>query len=401
MFNNILITGANFENKGAQSMLFITMHELRKRNPQISIYFASEDMQEFPSYRFTKVYASQDAKSIALQRNKTFVILKRSMKDFAKFIIGRRDNLWKCKDLVRIMPNIDLIIDVSGFNLGKKWDIATQESYLDNIRLAKAFNIPIILMPQSFGPFDYPQSKEHLLKEIAEELPYCSMIFARENEGFLMLERDFHLSNIRHSPDLVLQNRGIDLNNVFNKAPEIIVPQIPRGAVGIVPNMQCFTHGNETKNLKIYRNVIKKLLEKEKNVYIFRHSSEDLEICKKIRDISGNNVHIIENDFSCIEYDEFVKQFEFIICSRYHGAVHAYRNGIPSILLGWATKYDELAQLLGQDKYSFDITDDNLKVTNIVTAVEEMCDNYHNQSLRIKKYLREINRENCFDVALK
>ena len=256
-------------------------------------------------------------------------------------------------------------------------------------------------MPQSFGPFDYPQSKEHLLKEIAEELPYCSMIFARENEGFLMLERDFHLSNIRHSPDLVLQNRGIDLNNVFNKAPEIIVPQIPRGAVGIVPNMQCFTHGNETKNLKIYRNVIKKLLEKEKNVYIFRHSSEDLEICKKIRDISGNNVHIIENDFSCIEYDEFVKQFEFIICSRYHGAVHAYRNGIPSILLGWATKYDELAQLLGQDKYSFDITDDNLKVTNIVTAVEEMCDNYHNQSLRIKKYLREINRENCFDVALK
>lgn len=33
MASKILIVGANFENKGAQSMLFITVDELKKRMP--------------------------------------------------------------------------------------------------------------------------------------------------------------------------------------------------------------------------------------------------------------------------------------------------------------------------------------------------------------------------------
>lgn len=32
MASKILIVGANFENKGAQSMLFITVDELKKKN---------------------------------------------------------------------------------------------------------------------------------------------------------------------------------------------------------------------------------------------------------------------------------------------------------------------------------------------------------------------------------
>ena len=37
----ILIVGANFNNKGAQSMLFITMDELKKRFPDCEIFFGS------------------------------------------------------------------------------------------------------------------------------------------------------------------------------------------------------------------------------------------------------------------------------------------------------------------------------------------------------------------------
>lgn len=36
MASKILIVGANFENKGAQSMLFITVDELKKRMPGLN-----------------------------------------------------------------------------------------------------------------------------------------------------------------------------------------------------------------------------------------------------------------------------------------------------------------------------------------------------------------------------
>ena len=39
MSMKVLITGANFNNKGAQSMLFVTVDEIRKRIPDCEIYF--------------------------------------------------------------------------------------------------------------------------------------------------------------------------------------------------------------------------------------------------------------------------------------------------------------------------------------------------------------------------
>ena len=41
---NILITGANFGNKGAQSMLFITVDELRKKYGDCKIWFSSYEI---------------------------------------------------------------------------------------------------------------------------------------------------------------------------------------------------------------------------------------------------------------------------------------------------------------------------------------------------------------------
>jgi hypothetical protein len=38
-----------------------------------------------------------------------------------------------------LIKEINLIIDVSGFNIGKKWSVEIQESYLNNIRLAQKF----------------------------------------------------------------------------------------------------------------------------------------------------------------------------------------------------------------------------------------------------------------------
>jgi len=397
----ILITGANFENKGAQSMLFITVDEIRKRNKNAEIYFSTSEKCSLQNYRFKSVYLTSLTQQIALSKNSlSLPLIKNIIRDCIRFILGRKKNIWQFTKLRELMPDIDVIIDVSGFALGQKWGANSQETYLNNIRIAKKYNIPIYLMPQSFGGFSYSDDKKYLLPEIKKLLKYPRVIFAREKAGYTELTKRFKLNNVKLSSDLVLQNKSIELNNIYRKISELNIPELKTsGNTAIIPNAQCFKHGNSEKNLSLYKNIIDALINMNRHVYIFRHSEKDFEICKMIYDMYGQNknLHILSNDFSCIEYDKFINQFDFIICSRFHGIVHAYRNSIPAIALGWEIKYTELTALMSQEKFCFDITDENLKTDNIISAVKYLDKNFGSEKNIIKNKLVEIRRNNCFD----
>jgi polysaccharide pyruvyl transferase WcaK-like protein len=395
----VLIVGANFNNKGAQSMLFITVDELKRRVPDSEIYYAGCDVFDDKTYSFYELYYSDEARKIALNENNAFLATKCWVKDCVKFVIGRRNNLFRYNEVKNTIVSIDLIIDVSGFNLGKKWSIEIQESYLNNIRLAKKYNIPIIMMPQSFGSFDYPKDKEFLLPVIRELLKYPKVIFAREKEGYDMLAEQFGLTNVQLSTDLVLQNNGVDLSNIYKKPlKKMNLPRVEAGSVAIIPNTQCFNHGDKEKNIQMYKDIIFYLIEKEKTVYIFRHSREDFPICKLIAEqFDSKKVRLLDDEFSCIEYDEFVKQFDFVICSRFHGIVHAYRNYIPCILLGWAIKYKELAANVGQKQFAFDITEDSFNGMHVKEAIDVLLSSEEKEAEIIKEHVSEIQKNNCFD----
>lgn len=398
MKKNFLIVGANFENKGAQSMLFITVDEIKTRVPEAEIYFAGTGVFDKTNYNFQQLYYTEDIKKIALGKNIVPLTIKCIVKDGIKLLLGKRYNLFRFGDAKRLFPNFDLIIDVSGFNIGSKWDTQIQEAYLQNIRLAKKYNIPIILMPQSFGDFAYSDDKAYLLPKIAELLKYPEVIFAREKEGYQMLLKQFHLNNVRLSPDLVLQNTGVKLTNIYKTVPKMKLPYVEKNAVAVIPNKQCFNHGNKEKNLMIYKDLIGHLINAGKKVYVFRHSWEDLSICRMIAErFDGNEVILLDNEFSCFEYDEFVKNFDFIICSRFHGCVHAYRNFVPCILLGWAVKYFELAHNVGQGQYAFDITAEEFNAKRVITAIDNLIEYCDDESEIIYSHIIEIQKHNCFN----
>lgn len=109
------------------------------------------------------------------------------------------------------------------------------------------------------------------------------------------------------------------------------------------------------------------------------------------------NVVLLDNDFSCLEYDEFVHNFKFIVCSRYHGIVHAYRNFVPAIILGWAIKYVELASRVGQERYVFNIASSDTTDRVLCDVVNRMALNCNAESRIIKSNVMEIQKNNCFD----
>lgn len=398
---NILITGAQLDNKGAESMLYITVDEMKKRFPNSTVYFASNYDYDDSNYAFKKLIMSMRGLKIAMGGPiAVWFFIKGICFDAVKFCLGRRNNLGHFFDVKNQMKKFDLMIDVSGFNLGNQWPEIIHQIFLDRIELARRYNIPVYLMPQSFGPFDYALEMEHLKKRMIELLQYPELIFAREKEGYDDLINTFGLSNVKSSADLVLQNRGIDWRNVFKNKPLINIPIVNgKNVVGIVPNQQCFNHGNKNWIIKVYSVVISHLLKNGNKVVIFRHSKEDINMCNEIFAMFKDDkcVEIENKEFSCLEYDEYVKQFNFIICSRFHGIVHAYRNNVPAIALGWAIKYQGLADCVGQGKYAFDITEGKCSIDEIVNAVKDMEEKCLENSQIIRKHVKEIQKDNCFN----
>ncbi len=398
----VLITGANYNNKGAQSMLFITIDEIKKRIPDSEVYFgcATGD-PKLSQVLFKQINFSREGRYIALGGGQALFNFAVAIAKALIFMVkGKKSNIWNFFDAKKYISDMDMIIDVSGFALGDKWSKRTNENFLNTIRLAKRHNIPIFIMPQSFGPFRYSEKLEYLHEEIKNLLAYPEVVYAREQEGYDFLTKDYGLTNVKLSRDLVLQNKEVELSHVFENTPKLNVPNLEtEGNVGVLPNNQCFVHGDEDMVLGHYKAIVDELLRHGKSVYLFRHSAKDLEYCKKIYELyeGVEQVHLLQDDFSCLEYEEFVKKFEFIICSRFHGIVHAYKNYVPAIALGWAVKYRELTGAVGQGEYIFDITDKACKQEALVQAVSNMIANVEKEKETIKQHVVELQAENCFE----
>ena len=221
-------------------------------------------------------------------------------------------------------------------------------------------------------------------------------------DGYEYLTERLHLKNVFLSYDMVLQNKRIEPKCIFNKEENFLSIPVCDSfydkCVGIIPNAQCVKHGNGQNIIDLNYNLINHLKQSGLNVCIFRHSTDDLGLCEIIYKEFENDSHvrIIKNDFSCLEFSEFVKRFMFVICSRYHGVVNSFKSGVPCVVLGWSNKYLELCKLLSQQEYCFDIAtyfDEHA----IINGVDDMIENYIEEKKAISRCLCEIQKNNCFN----
>lgn len=388
---NIIITGGGMVNKGAQAMTLIAVHELRERFPghRILLYSPVDlangtlDKSQF-SFDFTGWYPMKFAHC---QHNP---LLR------AVTLLRSRAELLEAEAVYR---NTDFIVDISGYALGSNWNDKVCHDFLDILEFAQAFAVPVYLMPQSFGPFDFGAERQALQNRIQKLLPTAKVIFAREQEGYDALVNTYGLTNVRLATDLVLGNRGIDLANVFRKPPVMRLPEIAGNSVAVIPNSMNIHVSSREAVVSMYSQVIQKLLDLGKTVYLLCHSSMDTTLCEVLKKnfSSTQRVILLEQDFSCLEFNELVQKFQYLVASRFHSIVHAYKNGVPCVALGWATKYQSLLALFGQEQYVFDVRS-GAGTQNLLAAIQRMDSSYAGEALRIRHALSEIQKENVFDV---
>ena len=389
----IVIVGANFGNKGAQSMLFTSVATIRQSYPDAEIFFAHPNSSPClnENFLFKEIYYDR----FQLEFSANTIKIAPSAKNIS----------WGSYDeTFNIIKNSDLILDICGFALGTKWGVKRSFIYLNNTKIARAFNVPIILMPQSFGPFDFGDNQNFMDNAILNTLNYPKKIFAREYDGLIHLRQRYGLKNVEVCPDLVLSAKKINLSDIFKTVPKFSVPKVLQAScVGVVPNLRSFDRGgNPWQTLQIFYEVINFLLKEGKIVYLFRHSVEDITPCKWLKALFADDerVVLLENDFSCFEYDEVCRQFDFMIVGRFHGIVHAYRNNIPCLLMGWAVKYKELARLMYQSQYIFDISAPEINTQEILRGIRDMENNLDLNKKILRERLSQVqNNSPCFNAV--
>lgn len=384
---NIIVTGGGFENKGAQAMLFTVMDEMRRLFPGAKIHLFSTnryDMVEKGRYLLDIIPWSDKISSIVLHPMNRF------------FIEGEIDDSLK-HVAENAIKKADVFIDISGYALSSQWPFRMVFSYIMNLVVAKKYSVPFYVFPQSIGPFDYTVRQKILLYPFLHfYLKYPERVFVREKEAY-ELARNFSKSNLQLSADMVLSKRSpykkehIFCHDVIHK--QII--NIGSSAAGFFPNLRVMERTDKQRVYGIFRDIIDNVLSAGYKVYLLRHSFEDLDICREIKSFFQNRegVVLLEDDFNVFELEELIKQFKFVVASRYHSVVHSYRNGVPAVVLGWAEKYRGLLEDFGQDRYFVDCREE-MNEKRITDSIDMLIKNLDSERSIILKRLVEIQKQN-------
>lgn len=402
---NVLITGANFANKGAQAMLFTTVSEIRSRCPHANIYYTTrEHFSVSKRFRFTALdkYTFLNAFERKAGKKKSFMFFleatKQALRSFLKRNCGA---LYSDYQYIPLIDNLDLIFDVSGYNLSSAFSIDANEYYLKIIVCAHKCNIPIILLPQSFGPFDYGETRSPYIQNMRKILQYPLLIFAREKSGYELLSKKCKLKNTMLSNDLVLQNKAIHWDFICEAEtmPHVDLKIASANNIAIIPNTKILDKCAHIDMYSLYSGVITALLQSHKSVYLIYHSAEDYVICKNIKRefISESSVILMPQELNCYDYTNIITRFDYIIASRFHSIVHAFKQNIPCLGLGWADKYTELFESLGQQDYILDMRNE-ITLENILTCLKSLDHNYMSEKRVIENRLKDLQRHNCFDL---
>lgn len=388
----VIITGASIENLGAESMTCIAIEMAKNIAPDSEIIISTSDKlgvqskinYKTCSYSFP-TYMECHYKSV-----------------IGRFLSSKIDMLDDCF-LEKILPFTKAIIDVSGYAFSTIWGgTKALYNYLNKLFVANMYGISYYIMPQSFGPFIYESKKDKLCVEYLMRLLFKSVkcLYVREKAGKKYL-REAGVKNIRLCPDMVLlYKRKIHYSYYRKELKNVDIGICKKKSVAIIPNQKVIEKtDNKNEYILALETIASQLYEKGYSVYFAAHCKLDLEL---INNIKCNMEFIDFTDAGAQAFDKVVEQFEFVISSRYHASVHAYRNNVPVISLGWEEKYIELMSILSQEKFCYECHKKIIDINAVVNMVNEMIESIDFQKKTIANNLSRLRGNNeCMELYSK
>lgn len=365
---NILITGANFNNKGAQLMLVSLISIIKEKLPNAQICVSpllghKEKLDEmgvrvlnYPLFH----YGNQRYFKFALNYPSIMKLILKVKKIDTSGEVSLKD--------------IDAVFDISGFAFGDKWGAVPVSDLQFFVRKMKKQGAKFFLFPQAFGPF----TKDGMKENISQVVDEVDLLITRDNQSYEYVNSALKApkANVLRFPDITLSyKKSMEVNDEIFKDPfSILVPNermLDKASLGWQQN---------------YYEVIKKMLVKilknsNLNVIILIHAggnSNDGKVGMTIKEslpseYADRIFYYVEEDPTRLK--SLIAKSTFLIGSRFHALASALSTNVPSIGTSWLHKYEMLFAEYGCSDYSFkEPTDDIYERTVDLTNENNRAD---------------------------
>lgn len=362
---NIEIYGAGFLNKGAQLMILAVMDAFHRRG--IAARFAIDprehaDFDERSPLGIRQIFSLELLWTRGKYQTHIRDLSLRVEKWMPRNIAQRLD---KQLGLVRRV-DCDALIDISGYRYGDHWGSRPIQMFT---RVAKDYRRrgkPVILMPQMFGPFDQPDVR----RDFADALKYCTAVYARDTESLNHLVNAFGENAIyRKCPDITIGLCG-------SAKSEAMVPT-KGGLAMIVPNQKVFENGRPISGEPYIEFLAAAFGELETRGYDVRfliHESKgnDENIANRVIQRMGlaDRSELLLKSADPLVLKAWLGQATVVLASRFHAAVSALSQGVPTVVVGWAHKYQRLMEDFGAPEWILTSEEPLAEFTGHLAAIE-------------------------------
>ena len=264
--------------------------------------------------------------------------------------------------------SVNVILDAGGFQFGDQWAKGySKESNMALYNYYKSYKkrgCKIIFLPQAFGPFEHPLSKERM--EIVYE--HADLIYARDNTSYKYLHQLFGIQDkIKLAPDFT----------------SLVVPDIPlklytkvKDGICLIPNARMIdkTDAEISKTYFDYLiNIVDFVIERNEKLILLNH--EGVTDWKLIQDIQNSFPNrdeqiIAINNLNAFDVKAVIGASKLVITSRFHGLVSGLNQQVPSLCTSWNHKYEELLADYGVPNNILSTTNKNHYLPKIENALQ-------------------------------
>lgn len=305
----------------------------------------------------------------------------------------------------KILYEADLVADITGgdsfsdiygmrrFVLGflRKW-------------LVLVFNKDLIMLPQTYGPFERPLAKamaRYILRR-------ASAIYSRDRDSLdyvkSLLNSNTESGKVRFAPDVAFV---LDPCKPKNFDTTLIAKLHKRSAIVVGLNVSglLFNGGYTRENMfglkTDYRELIYDIIEmllKDKKVVVLlvphvfpppRYEVEsDLDACRQVYDLTAvrykNRIFLVNGGYNHNEIKYIIGLCDFFIGSRMHSCIAAISQNIPTIGIAYSKKFQGVFESVGLGNCVVDAC--NCDKKQLLEKVESVLE----QKGRIRRHLEHI-----------
>jgi colanic acid/amylovoran biosynthesis protein len=365
---NILIIGANFSNKGAEAMMLTVRQQLELRHKQARFYMLCRGYEEALAEENSIVpVCNQDGEL----KKKIKKIYKKASGKMHKFIF-KEDKPFVFEFPFAVLktkiPDIDMVVDVSGFAYADSWGEPMVMETIKLQRLYKKEKTRFYFMPQAWGSFHKPR----VANAVKEMLANANKFYARD------LTSQKYLSDVLDTPpkkiplmhDIVF---AYDTNGVNNNVLSSLgYKRKGDRVIGISPNLRVYerTSGLEKDNVyfKMLLALANHCIQALNADVIFIpnevfppnvQAKDDRYLCRLLMKFVEvpERCFFADQYYSAIEIDTIIGSVDILISSRFHALIFGFLHEKPVMAISWSHKYKELFSLFDLEDFVLESND--------------------------------------------